>query len=244
MTQRKARGPPSRSWIVCRIDYVKDLATCEGSLRYIAFRPRPGEEPQLFGRTTDHADLKAFLKRLDDPLTRDPRAPKMHRVIFSMREKDWHRCGIDNWRGVIRQALAEMEAKHGRRLEWVASEHPEPGHRHVHVHIKSVWTDSRGRSRRLVSTREQGQQLRLDLKEAVERQMLRARELALQQERQQWRAQAMVYRFANTAANALLQLIKRLKHRLTDEERRREIARQRQMLDALRDRRWDYEPER
>ena len=247
MTRNRARGPPSRSWIVCRIDYLKDLATCEESLRYIAFRPRPGEEPQLFSAATDHADLRAFHKRLDDPLTHDPkgwtgppRFAKMHRIIFSMREKDWDRCGADNWRQVIREAMAAVQAKYDCRLDWVASEHPEPGHRHVHVHIKSVQEENRGKRHRLRID----QEMRKELKAAVERQMIRAREVALERERQQWQARAMVYRFANNAAQALLQLIRRLQRRLTDEEHRREIARQRQMLDSLRDRRWDHEPER
>lgn len=247
MAGRNIRGPPSKSWIFCKIDFVKDLSKCEASLRYIAFRPRPGEEPRLFGHSSDHADLKAFLARLDDPLTRDPkgwtgptpRFAKMHRIIFSMRERDWERCGLDNWRAVIRQAMAEVEAKYGRRLDWVASEHPEPGHRHVHVHVKSVSTDAQGRRRRLRID----QQMRQDLKAAVERQMLRAREAALQLERQQFHARAKVYRLAN-AARAFMELLTRLNRRIEDEHRRAEITRQRQILDNLRDRRWDYEPER
>lgn len=144
-----------------KITYTKELKGAIASVRYYAFRSREVERSQIgiFDRSNDHADVKRFVRSLDDPLTRDrPGRPqkyqfaKLHRVLFTMSGQEFRRWELSSWRPIIREAFENFERKQGIRLEWVAAEHPSPRHPHCHVAIKSVYEDLDGNRHRLKLT--------------------------------------------------------------------------------------------
>ena len=176
--------------VVLRINYTKHLPQAAKSVRYHAFRTREEPEHKLgaFNRWSNHADVRSFIDSLDDPLTQDRKLrngtvlqpAKMHRLMFSMRRKDWEACGFTSWKPVIREALESFEKQHGIKLEWIAAEHMSSTHPHVHVDVKSVYTAQDGTRHRLRIS----QQMRADLRQSVLRIVERERELRDEERRQ------------------------------------------------------------
>lgn len=194
--------------LVLKINFTKHLDRARKSVRYHAFRTRevPREQRGMFDRDKDHADVTAFIKSLDDPLTRPKETrrgvihyPVMHRLMFSLSRKEFETCGLTSWKPVIREALAAFERYHGIRLEWIAAEHMSQTHPHVHVDIKSVVTGPDGVPRRLRITQEMRQHLRW----AVEGILRRERE-RVRAEREQERAfKRGVERFLDSLTHSL-----------------------------------------
>ena len=177
--------------LVLKINYTKTLTQATKSVRYHAFRSR--EEPQdrlgAFDRRSDHANVRSFIDSLDDPLTQDRKLrngqtiqyAKMHRLMFSLRRKDFEACGFTSWKPVIREALESFEKQHGIKLDWIAAEHLSAAHPHVHVDVKSVYTAADGTRHRLRITN----QMRLDLRAAVEKVIERERRERDEERRQE-----------------------------------------------------------
>jgi len=144
--------------------FTRNLKAARKSVRYYCFRSRELQMPGAarvgaFNRATDSADVAAFNRRLDDPLTRDPKIAKMHRLMFSLSQQAWDRCGLESWKPIVREALADFERRQGIRLDWIAAEHLNPYHPHVHVAIKSVYTTEDDRHRRLRLTNRHREEL-------------------------------------------------------------------------------------
>jgi hypothetical protein len=179
--------------LVLKINYTKTLVQAGKSVRYHAFRSRelPTDRMGAFDRHSDRANVAAFIKSLDDPLTRDRRTrsgtliqpAKMHRLMFSMRRKDFEACGFTSWKPVIREALESFEKQHGIKLEWIAAEHLNETHPHVHVDVKSVYTAADGTRHRLRITQEMRVQLKAAVEAVVERER-RERDEERRQERE------------------------------------------------------------
>jgi hypothetical protein len=161
--------------VVLKINYTKHLAQAGKSVRYHAFRSRevPTDRGGAFDRRSDHANVRSFIESLDDPLTRDRKTrsgqvfqpAKMHRLMFSMRRRDFEACGFTSWKPVIREALEHFDRQYGMKLDWIAAEHMSSTHPHVHVDVKSVYTAPDGTRHRLRIT----QQMRADLRASVSR---------------------------------------------------------------------------
>lgn len=177
--------------IVLKINYTKNLTQAAKSVRYHAFRSR--EQPQdrlgAFDRRSDHVNIRSFIDSLDDPLTQDRKLrsgkllqpAKMHRLMVSMRRKDFEACGFTSWKPVIREAMATFEKQHGIKLEWIAAEHLSATHPHVHIDVKSVYTASDGTRHRLKITN----QMRIDLKGAISQVVERERRERDEERRQE-----------------------------------------------------------
>jgi hypothetical protein len=196
--------------LVLKINYTKQPDRAGKSVRYHAFRTRemPTDQKGVFSRDSDAADVKAFVRSLDDPLTR-PRKLRsgreinyavMHRLMFSLSRREFEACGLTSWKPVIREALGAFERQHGIKLEWVAAEHQSRDHPHVHVDVKSVYTDINGNRHRLKIT----QDMRIELRKAVE--VILERERArVRAEREHIRAMERgMERFADSALEALM----------------------------------------
>lgn len=166
-----------------KITYTKELAGAAASVRYYAFRTREVEQARIgiFDRHSDNADVRKFIKRLDDPLTRDrPGRPakyqyaKMHRLLFTMSGAEFRRWGLTSWQPIVREALENFERRRGIRLDWVAAEHPSPKHPHCHVAIKSVYEDADGNRHRLQITPEMREGIWKEAQAIVDRHKERA----------------------------------------------------------------------
>ncbi|WP_408906070.1 relaxase/mobilization nuclease domain-containing protein [Nguyenibacter vanlangensis] len=93
-------------------------------LRYIQRdgTSRDGERGVLYGPETDHTDAKAFLERGADD---------RHQFRFIVSPEDAER--MDDLTDFTRDLMTQMEADLGTRLDWVAVNHFNTAHPHVHV---------------------------------------------------------------------------------------------------------------
>jgi hypothetical protein len=206
-----------------KITYTKALAAAAASVRYYAFRTREVEKDQvgIFDRASDHADVKRFVRNLDDPLTADkpgrpPRFAKIHRVLFTMSGAEFRRWGLTSWQPIVREAIANFEQRHGMKLDWVAAEHPSPGHPHCHVAIKSVCEDKDGDRHRLRITPD----LRRALWEEAQRVVTRHKEHTLALEREERDSDDLARSFIHDLVRA-----SREAHRQHELERQRQRER-------------------
>jgi hypothetical protein len=132
------------------IGYRTKLSSARNALGYAAFRSDGARQDGslIFDDRTDSADVKSFMRDLDNDVTRHPKAPKAFHALFSLPTDVHERAGI-NWPDVVREVMREFEREQGRRLRWIAVEHPDPKHRHVHLIISGASKDMAGRDRRL-----------------------------------------------------------------------------------------------
>ncbi|WP_102324432.1 relaxase/mobilization nuclease domain-containing protein [Komagataeibacter saccharivorans] len=93
-------------------------------LRYIQRdgTSRDGERGVLYGAETDRADAKAFLER---------GTGDRHQFRFIVSPEDADR--MDDLTDFTRELMTQMEADLGTRLDWVAVNHFNTAHPHVHV---------------------------------------------------------------------------------------------------------------
>ncbi|KXV61399.1 hypothetical protein AD948_01825 [Acetobacter senegalensis] len=93
-------------------------------LRYIQRdgTSRDGERGVLYGAETDRADAKAFLER---------GAEDRHQFRFIVSPEDADR--MDDLTDFTRELMTQIEADLGTRLDWVAVNHFNTAHPHVHV---------------------------------------------------------------------------------------------------------------
>lgn len=132
------------------IGYRTRLDSARNAVRYAAFRSEAVKEKAalIFDARTDSADVRSFLRSLDDPITRHPAAAKAYHSLFSLPRIAYDQAGV-HWPDVVREALRDYELQTHRRLHWIAVVHDDPKHPHAHVIIKATYQDERGRTRRL-----------------------------------------------------------------------------------------------
>lgn len=134
--------------------YVKTLSDARTNAKYIGFRDRKNERDTygVFSKDNDHADIKKFSKELDTKMTRHSSVAVAHKFLFTMSQDEWDRSGfvMGDYKNMVRTALRDYEINTGKRLTWIASEHHDPGHPHVHVLIKATYHDRDGVEKRLM----------------------------------------------------------------------------------------------
>ncbi|HYG59305.1 MAG TPA: hypothetical protein VD902_14680 [Symbiobacteriaceae bacterium] len=141
---------------------TKSLAGARRMVHYIAFRSRelPHEQKGGFDRDHDQADVDRFCKSLDHRLTRHRSVPVAFHGIFSLPRAEMERAGLTDWKGFVREVMAQYETDRQIRLEWFASVHDSEAHPHTHIIIKAVYTNKDGREIRLRFNKEDLRQLR------------------------------------------------------------------------------------
>lgn len=232
--------PKGQMYIPLR--YEKTLPGARQHVMYIAFRSRElGGQKGLFDESRDHVHAAKFCKSLDDPLTRErrwqrPFLPKLFHFRVSLSRKDFDACGLTSWKPVVREAMKTFELKTGKRLEWVAAEHPTPTHPHAHVAIKAVYTARDGSRRRLARlTRDELAMLKRDLYRSAFRHLNLERALQRQAEwerrrrlieatRRQWRFRRDAGRLGMGLISTMQAHLRRI---LAEQEAKREAARRR-----------------
>lgn len=133
------------------IRFDRTLRGSENTLAYVAFRSEDlkGKVPCVFDARQDHADVRAFMDRLEDRVTRHSTAAKAYHCLFSLRQEDFAQLGIPDWRDVVREVMRNYELQTHRKLDWIASHHPNPKRPHCHVVIKAAYTTDEGQHRKL-----------------------------------------------------------------------------------------------
>lgn len=134
------------------VRYKKSLKTAQNHVKYIAYRDRSTNEKYgLFNEKSEHVDVKAFVKSLDCKKTSHSETAKVHTLLFSMSGAEWEKSNFvdGDYQQMIRNIMKDWQLKEGITVDWVAAEHNEPGHPHVHVAIKSTYKDADGVERKL-----------------------------------------------------------------------------------------------
>jgi len=134
---------------------------------------RDGEKARLFGPDTDDADPKAFAERSEQD---------RHHFRFIVSPEDAPEMA--DLQGFTRELVGQMEKDLGTKLDWVAVDHWNTQHPHVHIIVRGVAEDGqdlvisrdyiregmRARAQDLV-TQELGPRTDLDIRQALERQV-------------------------------------------------------------------------
>ena len=134
---------------------------------------RDGEKARLFGPETEDADPKAFAERGEKD---------RHHFRFIVSPEDAPEMA--DLKGFTRELVGQMEKDLGTKLDWVAVDHWNTQHPHVHIIVRGVADDGqdlvisrdyikegmRARAQDLV-TQELGLRSDLDIRRALERQV-------------------------------------------------------------------------
>jgi type IV secretory pathway VirD2 relaxase len=134
---------------------------------------RDGEKARLFGSETENADPGEFAERCQDD---------RHHFRFIVSPED--AAALADLKVFARDLVAQMEKDLGTRLDWVAVDHWNTQHPHVHIIVRGVADDGRdlviardyikegmrARAQDLV-TQELGPRTELDIRHALERQV-------------------------------------------------------------------------
>ncbi|KAB2769874.1 DUF3363 domain-containing protein [Brucella anthropi] len=134
---------------------------------------RDGEKARLFGPGTENADAGAFAERCQDD---------RHHFRFIVSPDD--AVEMTDLKSFTRNLVGQMEKDLGTRLDWVAVDHWNTEHPHVHLIVRGVRDDGqdlvisrdyikegmRDRARDLI-TQELGPRTDLDIRRTLERQI-------------------------------------------------------------------------
>jgi type IV secretory pathway VirD2 relaxase len=134
---------------------------------------RDGEKAHLFGPETDDAGLKAFAERCQND---------RHHFRFIISPED--AADMTDLKGFTRELVGQMEVDLGTRLDWVAVDHWNTQHPHVHILVRGIAEDGqdlvisrayikegmRARAQDL-ATQELGLRSDLDIRRSLERQV-------------------------------------------------------------------------
>jgi type IV secretory pathway VirD2 relaxase len=134
---------------------------------------RDGEKARLFGPETEDSDPKAFTERSEGD---------RHHFRFIVSPEDAPEMA--DLKGFARELVGQMEKDLGTKLDWVAVDHWNTQHPHVHIIVRGVAEDGqdlvisrdyikegmRARAQDLV-TQELGLRNDLDIRHALERQV-------------------------------------------------------------------------
>ena len=105
----------------------KGLAAARAHLRYIQRDgvTREGSPGELYGRDQDRVDGKTFLERCDGD---------RHQFRFIVSAEDG--AEYSDLKPLTRRLMAQMEADLGTKLDWVAVDHLDTGHPHMHIMLR------------------------------------------------------------------------------------------------------------
>lgn len=211
--------------------YTKNLGAAQKHIQYIAFRDREnlGEKPGLFNETSNNADVKTFQSSLKDKLTANNYKAKAHKILFSMSGDEWNRSNFEagDYQKMIRRIMKEYEIQTGKRLTWVAAEHRNPDHPHVHAVIKATYQDRYGTAHIL----ELKDKDRLFFKEEFQRQKNQLRGFELEppkrDKQKEFEQQNEKPKLRKSSAVFLDSLFEQFQARMLEEERKRQFEQER-----------------
>ncbi len=131
--------------VVLRHSYTRSRAVARDSLRYYQMRPRGPEEPPRTIFTPGGAVSRAEAGRLLDEHQAPGGRYLAHRLMLSPSEDE----RPEDLRDLTRHTLHELEKARGQRLHWVAVEHRNTEHPHVHILLAGGAEGPDGRAREL-----------------------------------------------------------------------------------------------
>jgi len=168
----RSRGAVVKARVVRHTARAAQLGTHLNYLRREGVT-RDGEKARLFGPETENADAGAFAERCQDD---------RHHFRFIVSPDD--ALEMADLKSFTRDLVGQMEKDLGTRLDWVAIDHWNTEHPHVHLIVRGVRDDGqdlvisrdyikegmRDRARDLI-TQELGPRTDLDIRRTLERQV-------------------------------------------------------------------------
>ena len=168
----RSRGAIVKARVVRHVTHSTPLAAHLAYLRREGVT-RDGEKAHLFGPDTDNADHKIFADRCEDD---------RHHFRFIVSPDD--ALEMSDLKGFARDLMRQVEMDLGSKLYWVAVDHWNTEHPHVHIIVRGVADDGenlvisrdyiregmRARAQDLI-TQELGPRTDLDIRRTVERQI-------------------------------------------------------------------------
>jgi type IV secretory pathway VirD2 relaxase len=125
----RSRGAVVKGRFLRQVTQRGKLAAHLGYLRREGVT-REGEKARLFGPESDNADPKAFAERCEED---------RHHFRFIVSPDD--AAEMANLRGFTRDLMAQVEKDLGTKLDWVAVDHWNTEHPHVHIIIRGRTDD-------------------------------------------------------------------------------------------------------
>jgi type IV secretory pathway VirD2 relaxase len=125
----------------------KPMRAINTHLKYIEQqKEKHRNKVQLFSQDKDRVERREFYDRIKD---QKPHGVVAHKLVISLSEDERNRTGVD-LKELVRDTMAQYEAKCKQQLDWIAAIHDDEGHPHCHIVIrgrdldgKSVFIDTR-----------------------------------------------------------------------------------------------------
>ena len=129
--------------MILRHTYTRNRGAARAALRYYQMRPRGEDEParSFFDADEDRTLTRDEVNRLLDE--HQGRAFLAHRLMLSPSEEE----APEDLRALTRQVMRGLERAKGRELHWVAVEHRNTDHPHVHIVLCGAAREEDGRTR-------------------------------------------------------------------------------------------------
>jgi hypothetical protein len=108
---------------------TRGLSKLKQHLKYLEHGKQHQNEPKGFDPERDDVTRRQFMGQMHE---QPPRGVVAHKLVLSLSQDERDRHGID-MKHLVRDTMADFERATGRSLRWVAFEHDDPGHPHVHV---------------------------------------------------------------------------------------------------------------
>jgi len=138
------------------IKNTKTVRGAEQMVRYVAFRSKDlaDKDKGCFDQDRDHAEVKDFVAKIPDHLTRHKNAPKAFHAIISLSREGYDHYEIKDWKPIVREVMETYQRESKRKLEWIAAQHDNATHPHCHVIIKAVSEKENGQRNKLWLSRD------------------------------------------------------------------------------------------
>ena len=129
--------------MILRHTYTRNRGAARAALRYYQMRPRGEDEParSFFDADEDRTLSRDEANRLLDE--HQGRTFLAHRLMLSPSEDE----APEDLRALTRQVMRGLERAKGRDLHWVAVEHRNTDHPHVHIVLCGGVREEDGRTR-------------------------------------------------------------------------------------------------
>lgn len=108
---------------------ARGLSKLKAHLKYLEHGKEHPNQPRGFSQDRDQVSRGEFLARIG----RQPqRGVIAHKLVFSLSQSERDELGI-RVRELVRATMEDWSRRLGRPMDWIAFEHLDEGHPHVHV---------------------------------------------------------------------------------------------------------------
>lgn len=108
---------------------AKGLSKLKAHLKYLEHGKEHPNQPRGFSQERDQMSRGDFMAKVGQQPERGVIA---HKLVFSLSQNERDELGVD-MRELVRATMEDWSRRLGRTMDWIAFEHMDDGHPHVHV---------------------------------------------------------------------------------------------------------------